>query len=129
MKHSAAFLTLVESVRSSVRELGIEDFRMRRGIPESAVLVDVREDREWLAGHAEGAVHLGKGVIERDIVARFPDPDSPLVLYCGGGYRSALAADTLQRMGYRRVWSLAGGMRRWRELGLPERVGSVAEFG
>ncbi|MCS7045598.1 MAG: rhodanese-like domain-containing protein, partial [Gemmataceae bacterium] len=86
---------------------------------EPFVLIDVREDHEWAKGHIPGAIHLGKGIIERDIEARVPDPTTPLVLYCGGGYRSALAADNLQKMGYVNVLSMDGGWRAWKELGLP----------
>ncbi len=85
----------------------------------NAVLVDVREDREWVAGHAVGAVHIGKGVIERDIEHLYPDPETPLYCYCGGGYRSALVAEALQKMGYRHVYSVAGGIKAWADAGLP----------
>ena len=117
MEHSEGFLKLVEEVRPRVREVGVGDAleRVRRG----ARLVDVREDNEWERGHAAGAEHLGRGVIERDIEARHPDKGEELILYCGGGYRSALACDSLRRMGYTNVHSLAGGWRAWREAGAP----------
>ncbi len=113
MKHNPGFLRQVESVMARVTEVAIE------AIPPGATLVDVREDSEWAAGHVPGAVHLGRGVLERDVETRFPDPTAPLVLYCGGGYRSALAADTLQQMGYTNVTSLVGGWKRWNDLGRP----------
>ena len=119
MDHSPGFLKLVADAKTRVRETTPEEVHRRRQSGERFALVDVREDGEWAAGHATGAVHLGKGVIERDVEQRFPDHDAELVLYCGGGYRSALAADALQRMGYHRVISMDGGWRRWCELKLP----------
>jgi len=119
MDHSPGFLRLVEESRRRVRETTPEAVHARQRAGETFHLIDVREDGEWAQGRARGAVHLGKGVIERDIERLFPDLDADIVLYCGGGYRSALAADALQRMGYRRVQSMDGGWRRWRELGLP----------
>jgi rhodanese-related sulfurtransferase len=119
MDHSPGFLKLVNDAKTRVRETTPEEVERRRRAGERFHLVDVREDGEWAAGHAAGAVHLGKGVIERDVEQRFPDRDAELVLYCGGGFRSALAADALQQMGYRRVVSMDGGWRRWRELGYP----------
>jgi len=119
MEHTPGFLRLVAEARSRVRETTPEAVHARQRAGEAFHLVDVREDAEWTQGHAEGAVHLGKGVIERDVERRFPDLDTDIVLYCGGGYRSALAADALQKMGYRRVQSMDGGWRRWCELGLP----------
>ena len=121
MQHSPGFLKLVDDVRSRVREVSIDDALARQA--QGAHLVDVREDGEWAAGHAAGATHLGKGVIERDIEARIPDRDAEVVLYCGGGYRSALAADALQRMGYVNVVSVAGGWRAWQEAGAPTEPG------
>jgi len=117
MKHTEGFLKLVEDARSRVREVDVEQAlgRVRGG----ARLVDVREDNEWQRGHAAGAEHLGRGVIERDIETAVPDHSAELVLYCGGGYRSALAADNLRRMGYTNVYSLAGGWKAWREAGAP----------
>jgi rhodanese-related sulfurtransferase len=118
MKHGEGFLRLVEDARARVRETSVEEAlgRVKAG---GARLVDVREDREWEAGHARGAEHLGRGVIERDIEERVPDKAAELILYCGGGYRSALAADNLRRMGYTNVYSLAGGWRAWQEAGAP----------
>jgi rhodanese-related sulfurtransferase len=119
MDHSPGFHRLVEESRRRVRETTPEAVHARQRAGERFHLIDVREDGEWAQGRARGAVHVGKGVIERDIERLFPDPDADIVLYCGGGYRSALAADALQRMGYRRVQSMDGGWRRWQELGLP----------
>jgi rhodanese-related sulfurtransferase len=119
MEHSPGFLRLVEESRRRVRETTPEAIHARQRAGDVFHLVDVREDSEWEQGRAEGAVHLGKGVIERDVERMFPDRDADIVLYCGGGYRSALAADALQRMGYRRVQSMDGGWRRWCELGFP----------
>ena len=109
--HNPAFLKLVDQARSRVREVTVEDYRSEAKTSTPPVLVDVREDHEWEQGHAADAVHLGKGIIERDAESKFPDKSTPLVLYCGGGYRSALAADALQQMGYTHVASLAGGWR------------------
>jgi rhodanese-related sulfurtransferase len=119
MDHTPAFLALVDDAKSRVQEIDIDAYRKMREAGEPHVLVDVREDHEWDAGHAAGAVHLGKGIIERDIETRIPDKTMRLVLYCGGGFRSALAADNLQRMGYAEVISLDGGMRAWKAAGLP----------
>jgi rhodanese-related sulfurtransferase len=111
MEHSPGFLKLVNETRPRVREVTIEQARQRLAENPKAVLVDVREDREWESGHAVEAVHLGKGVFERDLEKKFPDYDTELILYCGGGYRSVLAADVAQRMGYRNVSSLADGYK------------------
>ena len=127
MIHSPAFLALVESARASVREISIDDFMLPRserdGAPRltdpSLALVDVREDHEWDKGHARGAVHVGRGILERDVEGLYPDKAQAIVLYCGGGFRSALSAENLQKMGYTNVWSLAGGWRAWNEKGLP----------
>ncbi len=117
MKHSEGFLRLVNDSKSRIREVTVAEAQQRtRGNPD-AKLVDVREDHEWAAGHASGAIHLGKGIIERDIEANFPDKGTELILYCGGGYRSALAADVLQSMGYTKVLSMAGGWKAWKESG------------
>lgn len=117
MKHSEGFLAIVNEARTRVKEIGVDELnRMPR---ENYQLIDIREDHEWAAGRAEGAIHIGKGVIERDIEAKVPDKAETLVLYCGGGFRSVLAADVLQRMGYRNPVSLAGGWRAWNEAGLP----------
>jgi rhodanese-related sulfurtransferase len=119
MDHSKEFQALVDDAKSRISECTIDDVlaRQKRGDPFR--LVDVREDDEWRAGHVSGAVHIGRGVLERDIVSKAPDKDEELILYCGGGFRSALAADNLMRMGYTRVHSLAGGWRAWNERRLP----------
>ena len=119
MKHSPAFLALVDDARSRVQEIDIDGFIEMQESGDSFLLVDVREESEYGAGHAEGAIHLSKGVIERDIEQRIPDKSSKLVLYCGGGYRSVLAAENLQKMGYSNVISLDGGWRAWQQAGLP----------
>jgi len=116
MKHSEGFLALVNDAKSRAKEIGIDDYKkMPR---EGHLLIDVREDNEWAAGHAAGAIHLGKGIIERDIETKVPDKSATLVLYCGGGFRSALVADTLQKMGYENPISLDGGWRAWNEAGM-----------
>ena len=117
MKHSEGFLKVVDDAKSRVREVSAADTQQRMQANRDAKLIDVREDKEWDAAHAAGAVHLGKGIIERDIETEVPDKDTELILYCGGGYRSALAADMLQRMGYTNVFSMAGGWRAWQETG------------
>lgn len=119
MKHAPGFLAIVDAARPAVTEMTAAEYAALRTAGEPHTLVDVREESEWTAGHAAGAVHLGKGVIERDIENRLPDTAQLLVLYCGGGYRSILAAETIQRMGYTNVRSLAGGWRAWNEAGLP----------
>jgi len=111
MDHSPGFLKIVNEVRPKVKEITIEEARSRLAQNPKAVLVDVREDSEWQNGHAREAVHLGKGVLERDIEKMFPDPNTELIMYCGGGYRSALTADVSKRMGYRNVASLIGGYK------------------
>jgi rhodanese-related sulfurtransferase len=117
--HSPAFLALVNDTRKRVREFTIEEYRERLARGERWVLVDVREDLEWAKSRIPGAVHLSKGVIERDIEERYPDKSEPLVLQCGGGFRSVLVAENLQKMGYQNVVSLDGGIRGWKERGLP----------
>jgi rhodanese-related sulfurtransferase len=120
MKHSEGFLKIVDDARTRIKEVTVAETRDRLAGPNSGVrLIDVREDDEWRAGHAAGAEHLGKGIIERDIEAGVPDKSSELILYCGGGYRSALAADVLQGMGYTNVWSMAGGWKAWKDSGAP----------
>lgn len=119
MKHSKGFLRLVDDAKSRVREMTVDQTRERIGADPSVKLIDVREDDEWKAGHAKGADHLGKGIIERDIEEQVPDKSTELILYCGGGYRSALAADVLQQMGYTNVFSMAGGWKAWKESGAP----------
>ena len=118
-QHAPGFLKLVTDAKARVKECTVDDVRERLAKGEPFVLVDVREESEFAAGHAPGALHLGKGVIERDIETKVPDPHTPLVLYCGGGFRSALAADALQKMGYTNVISMDGGWRAWTEKGLP----------
>lgn len=117
--HSPGFLALVQDAKSRVKEITIEEFQRRVEAGERFLVVDTREDREWDKGHVPGAVHLSKGIIERDIETRCPDKGAPLVCYCGGGFRSALVADNLQKMGYTNVRSLDGGWRGWNERGLP----------
>ncbi len=119
MNHSPGFLALVNDAKSRVRETTVDAIHERQARGEQVNLIDVREDLEWAAGHIAGAVHLGKGIIERDVEQRFPDHDKELVLYCGGGFRSALAADALSRMGYRNVISMDGGWKAWVARGLP----------
>ncbi len=111
MDHSPGFLKVVNEARSRVRELTLEQAKAHLAANPKAILIDVREDLEWQAGHASQARHLGKGVLERDIEKEYPDPDAEMILYCGGGYRSLLSADVAQRMGYRNVWSLIGGYK------------------
>ncbi len=120
MQHSPQFLKLVEDVKQRIREITVEEVRRKQQAGERFEFVDVREDHEWSQGHASGARHLGRGILERDIEKLVPDPATPIVLYCGGGFRSALSADNLQKMGYRNVFSMAGGIRAWREAGLAE---------
>jgi rhodanese-related sulfurtransferase len=119
MTHSPGFLKIVNEAKSRIRETNIDGYKKILAEGGKPMLVDVREANEFAAGHAKGAVHLGKGVIERDIEARVPDKATPMVLYCGGGFRSALAADALQRMGYTDVLSLDGGWRAIQASGLP----------
>jgi rhodanese-related sulfurtransferase len=118
LKHSPEFLKIVEDAKSRVREVTVEEARKRLETAR-ARLIDVREESEWEAGHALGAQHIGKGVIERDIEQKVPDRNSELILYCGGGFRSALAADNLQKMGYTNVASMSGGWRAWQAAGAP----------
>jgi rhodanese-related sulfurtransferase len=124
MQHSSGFLNLVHEAKSRVRETTPEVVRRRQETGEPFHFVDVREDTEWDRGRALGSIHLGKGIIERDIERAIPDRDAEIVLYCGGGFRSALAADTLAKMGYTNVASMDGGWKRWRELGYPVESGS-----
>ncbi len=118
-KHASEFLRLVNDAKSRITECTIADIKPRIDAGEKFFLVDVREAHEFAAGHLPGAAHLGKGVIERDIEQVIPDASAEIVLYCGGGYRSALAADNLQKMGYTSVISMDGGSRAWREAGYP----------
>ena len=119
MAHAAKFLALVNDAKSRVKETNVPDVKRRMEAGEKFVLVDVREDGEWAQGHLPGAIHLGKGVIERDIEQRIPDTSAKVILYCGGGFRSALAADNLQKMGYSNVESMDGGWKGWRDAGYP----------
>ena len=119
MKHSEAFESICEDARSRIREITTEEVGQKIAAGERFHFIDVREDHEWNQGHAAGARHLGRGIIERDIEKTVPDKADEIVLYCGGGYRSALAADNLQKMGYRNVYSMAGGIRAWKEEGKP----------
>ena len=118
-QHSTRFLQLVKDAKSRVRETTVDDVKARLDRGEKVLLVDVREESEWARDHLPGAVHLGKGIIERDVEQRAPDPSTPMILYCGGGFRSALAADNLQKMGYTNVTSMDGGWRAWTAAGLP----------
>ena len=119
MQHTPQFLKIAAEAKARVRECTVADVKARQDAGEAFLLVDVREESEYAAGHIPGAAHIGKGVIERDIETKVPDPATPLVLYCGGGFRSALAADVLQRMGYTNVLSMDGGWRDWTGRGLP----------
>ena len=117
--HESGFLAIVNDARKRVKEADYREIKKRLDAGEKMILVDTREDNEWARGHLPGAIHLGKGIIERDIEKTIPDKDAPLVLYCGGGFRSALAADNLQKMGYQNVVSMDGGWRGWTESGFP----------
>ena len=117
MDHAPGFLKLVDDAKSRVRETSVEEARRR--VENGARLIDVREDSEWNGGHARGAEHMGRGVIERDIEKKVAEKNAELILYCGGGFRSALSADNLQKMGYTNVFSMAGGWRAWKEAGAP----------
>jgi rhodanese-related sulfurtransferase len=119
MTHSPAFLALVQDAKTRIQEVDLDGYRQMRDAGTPHLLIDTREESEWNAGHAPGAVHLSKGIIERDIEARVPDKSTTLVLYCGGGFRSALSADNLKKMGYANPISLDGGWRAWTSAGLP----------
>ncbi len=119
MAHATKFLALVNEAKKRVKETTVADVKRRLDAGEKIVLVDVREESEWGRGHLPGAVHLGKGIIERDIEQRVPDTNAKLILYCGGGFRSALSADNLQKMGYSNVESMDGGWKGWLEAGFP----------
>ena len=118
-QHSPGFLKLVQDVKKHIREVTVDDIKAKLDRGEKFHLVDVREESEYAKDHLPGAVHLGKGVLERDVEKAIPDTAAPIVLYCGGGFRSALAADNLQKMGYTRVLSMDGGIRDWRNKGYP----------
>jgi len=119
MKHSEGFLKLVNDAKTRIHEVTVDETQQRLQSDNGVRLIDVREDNEWEAGHAAGSSHLGKGIIERDIEAAVPDKATEVILYCGGGYRSALAADVLQQMGYTNVFSMAGGWKAWKDSGAP----------
>jgi rhodanese-related sulfurtransferase len=118
-QHSPRFLQIVDESRKRIRETNVDEVKAKLDRGDKFILIDVREESEFARDHLPGAIHLGKGILERDIEERVPDFNAPLVLYCGGGYRSALAADNLQKMGYRNVLSMDGGIRGWREKGFP----------
>ncbi len=122
MAHSPEFEALCQEARGRIRETSIEDVHGRQQIGAPFVLVDVREDNEWQKGHISGAIHLGRGIIERDVIDAIPAKDTEIVLYCGGGFRSALSAENLQKMGYTNVWSMAGGWRSWTGARLPTTI-------
>jgi rhodanese-related sulfurtransferase len=117
--HGPGFLRIVDDAKARIKQADFRDIKKRLDAGEKMILVDTREDSEWAKGHIPGAIHLGKGVIERDIEKTIPDKNAPLVLYCGGGFRSALAADNLQKMGYKNVISMDGGWRGWTEANFP----------
>ena len=122
MTHNPGFLQLVEEVRQRITEWSVSEVKAKLDRGEKFRLIDVREDHEYAKDHAKGAIHVGKGIIERDIETLIPDKEEPIILYCGGGFRSALTADSVQRMGYRHVVSMDGGIRAWREAGYPMEV-------
>jgi rhodanese-related sulfurtransferase len=119
MQHSSGFLKLVNDAKTRIKETNVPEVKKRLDAGEKMILVDTREDSEWARGRIPGAIHLSKGIIERDIEKTIPDRSAPIVLYCGGGFRSALAADNLQKMGYTNALSMDGGWRGWTEAGLP----------
>ena len=118
-KHTPQFLKIVEDAKTRIKELSVDDVRRKQERGETFHLIDVREDHEWAKGHLPNATHLGKGIIERDVETKIRDTSAEIILYCGGGFRSALAADNLQKMGYRNVISMDGGFRGWKDAGLP----------
>ncbi|CAN5654936.1 rhodanese-like domain-containing protein [soil metagenome] len=120
MKHTEAFERLVAEIKPRIQEISIDEVLEKQANKHHFRFVDVREDHEWVEGRASGAEHIGRGILERDIENHIPDYNEEIVLYCGGGYRSAMAADNIQKMGYTKVLSMAGGMRGWREKNLPE---------
>ena len=119
MKHSTGFLNIVEAAKTRIRECTVQDVKSRLDLGEMFHFIDVREESEYARGRAAGALQIGRGILERDIEKRVPDRSAPIVLYCGGGFRSALAADNLGKMGYSNVVSMDGGMRAWKEAGFP----------
>ncbi len=118
-QHAPGFLKLVNDAKTRIRELQVGDVKKRLDSGQTFHLIDVREDHEWAKGRLPRATHLGKGIIERDIEGQIPDKNAPIVCYCGGGFRSAMVADNLQKMGYTNVWSMDGGWRGWTEAGYP----------
>lgn len=123
MAHAPKFLKLVNESKAKVKETNVEEVKRRMDTGERFLLVDVREDNEWANGHLPGAVHMGRGIFERDIEAAIPDTNAKMILYCGGGFRSALVADNLQKMGYTNVESMDGGWKGWTAAGLPTAKG------
>jgi rhodanese-related sulfurtransferase len=123
MAHAPKFLKLVNDSKARVKETNVEDVKRRMDAGEKFLLVDVREDNEWANGHLPGAVHMGRGIIERDIEGAIPDTNAKMILYCGGGFRSALVADNLQKMGYTNIESMDGGWKGWVAAGLPTAKG------
>jgi rhodanese-related sulfurtransferase len=123
MKHSEGFLKLVNDAKTRIKEVSVEETQQRMSADPNVKLIDVREDKEWNTAHAKLALHLGKGIIERDIEATVPDKATEVILYCGGGFRSALAADVLQKMGYTNVYSMAGGWKAWKDAAAPTEEG------
>jgi rhodanese-related sulfurtransferase len=123
MVHAPGFLNLVNDAKKRVKEIGVAEARARLAANPKIVLLDVREDNEWQAGHAAEAVHLGKGILERDLEKLFPDPKTEIIMYCGGGFRSALSADAAQKMGYRKVYSVIGGYKGMVAAGWPVKSG------
>jgi rhodanese-related sulfurtransferase len=117
--HNQGFLNLVNEAKANIRQIDVNELKRKKEAGESFLLIDVREDNEWNAGHAAGAIHLGKGIIERDIESKVPDHNAEIILYCGGGFRSALAAEALQKMQYTNVVSMDGGWRDYQTAGLP----------
>jgi rhodanese-related sulfurtransferase len=124
-QHPPRFLALVKDAKSRIKETTVDEVKARLDRGEKLTLIDVREESEFARDHLPGAVHLGKGVLERDVEARCPDTSAELILYCGGGFRSALAAESLQKMGYRRVTSMDGGIKAWRDAGYPLERGTA----
>jgi rhodanese-related sulfurtransferase len=122
MEHSPGFLKIVAEAKKHVNEISVAEARARMAVDPKIILLDVREDHEWQAGHAADAVHLGKGILERDLEKQYPDPDTEIIMYCGGGFRSALSCDAAQRMGYRKVHSLIGGYKGLAAAGWPTTV-------
>ena len=119
MTHTPGFLKLVDDAKARIQQTDMNGYKKMLEEDDKPLLIDIREDNEWAAGHAAGAIHLGKGIIERDIETKVPDKNAKMVLYCGGGYRSALAADALRQMGYTNAISLDGGWRAWQSAGMP----------